>query len=326
MTKSRILVFLFAILLLGGMFATTQTQATANTPQGGVQIDKPLPEVDLFENVPFTFGGTEYASQHAFVESGRRCGVNISDGDVKLAEKDFRAKRKGMEDINAQTAITRNVNVYFHVIGSTTAPTGGVTMTQITNQINVLNADYAGTGISFTLAGVNTTVNNTWYTMAPGTTAQTACKNALRQGTKADLNVYTCNIGQGLLGYATFPSSYAGNPKDDGVVILFSSLPGGTAAPYNLGRTLTHEAGHWLGLYHTFQGGCAASTTNGGDLVADTPAEKSAAFGCPVGRNTCTSTGSDPIRNYMDYTDDSCMTNFTAGQASRIGTQLTTYR
>lgn len=324
MTKSRILVFLFAILLLGGIFATQQTQATATT-QGAVQIDKPLPEVDLFENVPFTFGGTQYNSQHAFVESGRRCGVNITDGDVKLAEKDFRAKLKANAG-NINPAITRTVNVYWHTIASTTNTTGGTTLTQINNQINVMNADYAGTGITFTLAGVNTTVNNTWYTMGPGTAAQTACKNALRQGGKADLNVYTCNIGQGLLGYATFPSSYAGNPKDDGVVILFSSLPGGTAAPYNLGRTLTHEAGHWVGLYHTFQGGCASSTTNGGDLVSDTPAEKSSAFGCAVGRDTCSSAGLDPIRNYMDYSDDSCMTNFTAGQASRIGTQVTTYR
>jgi Pregnancy-associated plasma protein-A len=216
------------------------------------------------------------------------------------------------------------INVYFHVINRGTGiANGDVPLSQIQSQIDVLNQAYAFTGWSFNLVSVDRTTNSSWYTMGYGSAAEAQAKSALRQGTADDLNIYSANLGGGLLGWATFPSSYNSDPLDDGVVVLYSSLPGGSAAPYNLGDTATHEVGHWMGLYHTFQGGC----NNSGDQVADTPAERSAAYGCPTGRDSCRNrAGLDPITNFMDYTDDACMNRFSAGQDTRMDSLFTTYR
>jgi hypothetical protein len=213
-----------------------------------------------------------------------------------------------------------------HVIRSLSGA-GDVSDTRIAAQLDVLNVAFASTGWSFNLAGTTRSNNDSWYTMTPGSTAETQAKTALRVGTAADLNIYLANIGGGLLGWATFPSNYASAPAKDGVVVLSASLPGGNAAPYNLGDTATHEVGHWMGLYHTFQGGCARQQDTGGDLVGDTPAERSAAYGCPVNRDSCASLpGLDPIYNFMDYTDDACMNEFSTAQDVRMDAMFSTYR
>ncbi|MFC7618098.1 M43 family zinc metalloprotease [Actinokineospora soli] len=124
------------------------------------------------------------------------------------------------------------------------------------------------------------------------------------------------------LGYATLPSAYADAPELDGVVIDHASVPGGTAPGAGLGKTLVHEAGHWLGLWHTFENGCTALN----DEVADTPAQSGPSAGCPQARDSCSRPGQDPVHNYMDYSSDACYNQFSEGQAERMRAAWTTFR
>jgi hypothetical protein len=262
----------------------------------------------------------------------RGCATHVPDEveaqAMEAAASEMAALRGDRPNISTEAVAT--VNVYVHVITNTSGA-GNISDAVIANQIRVLNDAYSGvtggynTKFRFTLVSTDRTANNTYFAAGYGTAAETNMKNALRKGTAKDLNMYFNQPSTGELGWATFPSSYASKPKMDGVVCDGRTVPGGSFSPYNEGDTATHEVGHWLGLYHTFQGGC---TTNG-DYVSDTPAEKSAAFGCPAGRNTCTGTkwpGNDPIENFMDYTDDYCMYKFTAGQDARATSLSGTYR
>jgi hypothetical protein len=198
----------------------------------------------------------------------------------------------------------------------------------IRDQMSVLNDSYSGrtggapTPFRFDLAGVDYAVNDEWFSAGPGSAAEAEMKAALRIGDATDLNFYT-NDGAGYLGWATFPFWYEDDPTDDGIVCWFNSLPGGTHDRYSEGDTATHEVGHWLGLYHTFEWACSPFN----DYVADTAAERSPAFFCPVGRDSCVADpGVDPIENFMDYTDDPCMHAFTAGQNARMEALSAQYR
>jgi len=278
---------------------------------------------------PFDFGGTVWQDQKEFVESGLRCGNEMTHFEYVAMEAELAANPAYQEALEraeqgAYRAAT-SIPVYVHIITKgTSRADGNIPDSMIAEQISILNTAYAGTQFSFNLVSTDRTTNASWYVAGPDTAAEAAMKTALRLGGKNSLNIYVSNPGDGLLGWATFPNWYASAPKDDGVVILNESLPGGTSAPYNLGDTATHEIGHWLGLYHTFQGGCTAQ----GDLVSDTPAERSPAYGCPTGRDSCKGKyfGVDPISNFMDYTDDACMDRFTLDQAARMTAAWSTYR
>ena len=272
---------------------------------------------------PFTVNGTTWASQQAFIDSGGRCGTKQPD-DIEAADIDKTiaqaAKQKG------RVTATVQVPTYFHVINRGPGiENGDVPLRMINDQMRVLNDSYAAAGFQFNLADVDRTTNPAWFDMLPGTAAALEAKTALRRGGPEALNIYTARLGGSLLGYSYFPTILAYDIRLDGVVVLYSSLPGGSTAPYNLGDTATHEVGHWLALFHTFDGKCSVY----GDYIVDTPAERSPAFGCPVGRDTCVgrkAVGLDPIENFMDYTDDICMYRFTPEQGQRMQDAWVAYR
>ena len=256
----------------------------------------------------------------------RKCGtIRPPPSKRALIDKDLLKFRMARTSRTTTSRIPQSVsvNVYFHEINNGRSL---VTDAQIANQIVILNSAYSASPFKFVLVATTHTTNAAWFAMMPGSTAEHQAKAALGQPqAKGNLHLYSANPGQGLLGWATFPWDYWKYPSDSGVVLLYASLPGGSATPYNLGATATHEVGHWTGLYHTFQNGC----TKVSDSIDDTPAERNPASGCPSALDSCVQKrfpGFDPIHNYMDYTDDACMTQFTAEQIQRMSDLCLQYR
>ena len=293
---------------VGGLTAGT---ASATPLEGGSLACAVPDQAAPIVKDPNTLTAAEVAAANA-ATAARLAQLGLSAHDLAAAKK----------------AVT--VHVSFHVIRSgESVAQGNITDATIAAQIKQLNTAYAGkesgpgvkTGFKFVLDDTTRTTNADWFDLSMGGSDEIAMKNTLREGDASQLNLYSARLSGGLLGWATFPSDYTRSPKMDGVVMHDQSVPGGALQNYNQGDTATHEAGHWLGLYHTFQGGCS-----GGDQIADTPAESSAAYGCPAGRDTCSAAGQDPIHNYMDYSYDNCMDQFTPDQKSRMNQQWAAFR
>ena len=286
-----------------------------------------------------TVRGPECMSRGALLDARAKPGSatkhdpnELTAAQVDARERDLAAalaERRARTGTSVAPLVATTIPVVVHVIQENSTRAGGnIPDSLITAQMSVLNDSFNGgavggaaTQFQFGTPTINRVINPSWYPIIYGSQAERQMKSALRQGGKGTLNIYLGELSDDLLGWATFPQRKLSS--FDGVVALSESLPGGTAAPYDEGDTITHEVGHWLGLYHTFEGGCGGQ----GDRVSDTPAEQSPAFGCPTGRNTCVnSPGVDPINNFMDYTDDSCMFEFTPGQATRMLNSWNAYR
>jgi Pregnancy-associated plasma protein-A len=262
-------------------------------------------------------------------DSAAKIGIGAKGGELRekatgQVAKPLPLKAQG----KAPAGFSATVPVYFHVV--TDGATGNVSDGAIRTQIRVLNDTFGGgeggarTGFSFTLAGITRTNNAAWYAIA-SFDAEVAMKQALKQGGNNALNVYSTS-GDVNLGWAYYPEIVTTDQAYlDGIVIDWRSMKGVSTAyagAYDQGETLTHEAGHWLNLAHTFEGKCNATN----DFVADTPAQKTPTGGCPEGKDTCSAPGLDPIHNYMDYSFDTCYTEFTAGQTQRARDAWLLYR
>lgn len=238
-------------------------------------------------------------------------------------------------DVTPRLPATVVIPVYAHLIkGKHKGERRKITGQQIKNMITILNNAMGARQSSasayaryrFTLVKVDTTRRESWYHAFFNGPRDRKMKRKLHRGNARTLNLYLNGGGprnNPVLGWSRFPWQYASAPYLDGVSVNVEAVPGGRASGYNLGDTLVHETGHWLGLFHTFEGGCE----DPGDLVPDTAAEGEPSFYCQTTRDTCTtSPGLDPVHNFMDYSLDTCMYMFTAGQVRRMDVAFEKWR
>lgn len=271
-----------------------------------------------------------------------------------MAQRQLAYQQHVLQGAAKVTGSVRVIPVVVHLIQQT--PIAAISDARVQSQIDVLNEDFrklnadtalipqqfqgiaADCEIRFCLATIDPNgcpTNGINRVVAPalaihGIDDEQALKSFVQWDPHKYLNMWVpVNLKDNLLGYATFPTWLQWDPGSDGVVINGNHFGRGFGTPassYALGRTATHEVGHWLGLYHTFESGCAGMTPSNclsqGDEVCDTPPTNGPTYGCPSSLlNTCQETPTDlddQTMNYMDYTDDGCMYMFSEGQKVRV--------
>jgi len=259
----------------------------------------------------------QYQDENGNWLDGIRCGTAPTrEGVLTLVQS-------AIENNNSQNRSSRNlvnIQVAWHVLYASNGA-GNISNDMIVAQIEVLNDAYAPYDIMFTLVSVDYTMNDNWYNDMDQ--YESTYKQQLYIDPIHHLNFYSGNM-PGLLGWSYLPYSWPENSYMHGVCILYSSLPGGTSYPYNAGDSATHEVGHYLGLLHTFQGGCSGSN----DSVSDTPQEDDGnnIYSCNNSDTCPNDPGLDPVHNFMTYTDDACLNQFSNGQGDRMDDMVETYR
>ena len=245
----------------------------------------------------------------------------------------FVKRMKNNPQERSQMVVT--IPVVFHVLYNTAAE--NISEAQVLSQLQIMNDDFrrlnadqdnvwsqaADTQIEFCLATQDPQGNpSDGILRVPTSVTQFGTNDNMKFSSQGGsdawpaseyLNFWVCDLGASLLGYAQFPG---GPANTDGVVCTYTATGDvGTAqAPFDLGRTGTHEVGHWLNLRHIWgDGGCGAD-----DFVADTPEDDGANYGCSLGSSSCEAGVSAMVQNYMDYSDDACMNLFTQGQGDRM--------
>jgi hypothetical protein len=340
----KLSVFLTVFVITGMVFNINKNFCGGPAPRRGEPIRGGIVSGDVFHFTTFTWnrhlpplaekGPLLPEGTSSSRAGGKRCLVkrrpahhrNVSrpladSGDCSLSRTVIKS-----EYWPVQTYV---IPVVFHIIHKTDG-TGNISDLRIYQQVQVLNQDFGAvmgspgekgynTKIQFELVRITRTANDQWH----NDQNEVQFKHALGWDQQRYLNVYV-NTAGGYLGYAYLPQEDSGDVYD-GVVMNYEAVGGRDSggAPFDQGRTLVHETGHYIGLLHTFEGYGCFEGYEAGDLIADTHSESTEHYGCTQS-NTCGTP--DDIHNYMNYTDDGCMYEFTPEQANRLVCSLVNYR